>query len=274
MNQPTKELTHVEYSEAAVKVLRIKMKAHSACFNLHWHDRVEFIKIKKGCMMVEAYGSTFLLKEGDVALFSPKTAHKGYTDACEVEYDVLMFDIRSFYNETPVCNRYFSAFFDGSTKFESAFSDSKIAFCIDKICGNADHNSLEIISLVYELIFLLFKRHLLKVERRPKTKINDMMDYIEENFTEEIDTEVLARKIGYSSEHFCRKFKEATGITPMTYLRIYRLEQSLKMIKENECSIGEIAFRCGFGDANYFTRCFKAHYGFPPRYYIGKKDVY
>ena len=273
MNQATKELTHVEYSQAAVKVLRIEMPPHSVCFSLHWHDRIEIIKIKKGQMTVEAYGSTILLKEGDVTVFSPKTAHKGYTAEVGVEYDVLMFDIRSFYNETPVCNRYFSAFFDGSAKFESVLSDVETSLCIDKICGSADHNSLEIISLVYELIFLLFKKHLIKIERKEKTKIHELIEYMEENYREEIDAEALARRAGYSTEHFCRKFKEAIGITPMTYLRIYRLEESVKMIKDGEYSIGEIASRCGFSDANYFTRCFKAHYGVPPRYYTRKTDA-
>ncbi len=91
----------------------------------------------------------------------------------------------------------------------------------------------------------------------------------------ELDSELtisaMSDKFGYSSEHFCRKFKEATGITPMTYLKIYRLEQALKKIKHSECSIGEIAAQCGFNDANYFTRCFKAHYGAPPRLYRAKE---
>jgi AraC-like DNA-binding protein len=273
MNQALKELAHVEYSEAAVKVLSIEIPPHSLAFNLHWHDRIEIIKIKKGNMTIEAYGSTYNLSEGDIALFTPKTAHKGYTDEALAEYDVLMFDIRSFYNETPVCKSCFPYFFDGNAKFENVFRDSDTSLCIDKICGNEDHNSLEIISLVYQLIFLLFRKHLLKIEREPKTKIKELIDYIEKNYTEEIDTQSLSQIAGYSEEHFCRKFKSATGITPMTYLKIYRLEQALKMIKENEHTISEIALLCGFSDANYFARCFKAHYGNPPRYYIGKNDI-
>ncbi len=42
------------------------------------------------------------------------------------------------------------------------------------------------------------------------------------------------------------------------------------MIKKGEGNIGDIATRCGFDDANYFARCFKAHFGVPPTFYKAK----
>lgn len=270
MNKASKEITPVEYSTAAVKILHFKIKPHTTCFQLHWHDRVEIIRVKKGQMVLQCYNNTVKLKEGEMILFTPKIAHGGYTDDEEVEYDVLMFDLKMFYNQTDVCNHFFSAFFDGDAKFETVICNSETISCIDKICNSTDHGSLEIIALVYKLISLLFKKHLYKLSPDSNTKIKLIIDYIEENYKLDIGTKTLSKKFGYSSEHFCRKFKESTGITPMTYLKIYRLEQSLKMIKSNEYSISEIALECGFLDANYFTRCFKAYYGVPPKHYKNK----
>lgn len=53
----------------------------------------------------------------------------------------------------------------------------------------------------------------------------------------------------------------------MMYLKLYRLEVARKRIKSQETSIGNIAAECGFSDANYFTRCFKAHFGIAPSRY-------
>lgn len=54
----------------------------------------------------------------------------------------------------------------------------------------------------------------------------------------------------------------------MTYLKIYRLELAYKKIKNSDTTISNIATECGFPNANYFTRCFKKHFGFPPTKYI------
>ena len=267
MNDLRKETTPVKYTAAAIKVLHFKCKSNFPCFTLHWHDRIEIIRVKKGMLLIECYGDTIPLKAGEMIVFTPRMSHKGYTADEEVEYDVLMFDLRAFYNQTAICNNLFPPLFNGNAKFQTIISDGETISCIDEICNSNTPDSLIIISLVYKLIYLLFKKHLYEIIPEPKTKIKLIIDYIEENYALELNTATISKKFGYSAEHFCRIFKKATGITPMTYLRIFRLEQSLKMIKKNEYSISEIAAQCGFYDANYFTRCFKAHYGVPPKYY-------
>lgn len=274
MKLATRELNTVVYSAAAVKVLKLKVNPNSLCFTLHWHDRVEIIRIKKGSMIIEYSGNNFLLKENEMMVFSPRMAHKGFTENCSVEYDVLMFDLRSFYNETAVCLKLLPQFFNGNAKFQNVISEKETIICTDKICNNENLDSLETTSLVYRLLHLLFEKHLVLFNTENKTKVIEMIDYIEENFASELSTAFLSKKFGYSSEHLCRKFKEATGVTPMTYLKIYRLEQSLKRIRVCENSISEIASQCGFSDANYFTRCFKAHYNVPPSFYRRKNGGY
>ena len=88
--------------------------------------------------------------------------------------------------------------------------------------------------------------------------------YLEENYDKELTTAIMAKKFGYSAEHFCRKFKEATGLTPMNYLKVFRMEEAYKMLQLGERNISKVAEGCGFTDANYFTRCFKTHFGYPP----------
>ena len=100
--------------------------------------------------------------------------------------------------------------------------------------------------------------------------IRDIIEYIEKEFDKDITTDSLCKKFGYSKEHFCRKFKKSTGLSPVTYLKIYRLEKAFSLIKNSDDSICGIAAQCGFSDSNYFTRCFHAHYGNPPSYYRNK----
>lgn len=264
----TKEIKTVTFSSAAVKVLHFNSAPNNTCFALHWHDRVEIIRVKKGYMTVEYCGNPILLKKDEMIVFSPRMAHKGYTTDSFVEYDVLMFDIRSFYNDTTVCNVNLPQIFNGNAKFQTIICQPETISCTDEICNNKNLDSLEITSLVYKLLYLLFKNHLTELKTEPENIATTIIDYIEKNYTLDLSTALLSKKFGYSSEHFCRKFKEATGITPMTYLKIFRLEQALKKIKTGKQNISEIAAQCGFADANYFTRCFKSHYGVPPKFYI------
>ena len=265
MKNVAKELDIVKYTAAAVKVLQFKCESDFTCFALHWHDRLEIIKVKKGSMKIELGGKTLMLNTNQMVIFPPRMAHKGYTENENVEYDVLMFDVRSFYNEAPICTLTLPLILEGRVKFQNIISDIETINICDKICYNKNPDSLEIISLVYKLLFVLFDKHLSEIGPKTHDKSSAMINYIEKNYTQDLNTTVLSKNFGYSSEHFCRKFKEATGITPMTYLKIYRLEQSVKMLKLNELSISEIAAQCGFNDANYFTRCFKAHYGVSPK---------
>ena len=75
MNKAIKETTPVEYSGAAVKILHFKFDSNSRCFNLHWHERVEIIRVNKGRIMLNSYRNTLQLKEGDMIFINPMEIH-------------------------------------------------------------------------------------------------------------------------------------------------------------------------------------------------------
>ncbi|MEE1007193.1 MAG: AraC family transcriptional regulator, partial [Acutalibacteraceae bacterium] len=66
-------------------------------------------------------------------------------------------------------------------------------------------------------------------------------------------------------------FKLVTGLTPMNYIQILRLEAAKSKIAEGSLKISEISALCGFKDASHFTRCFKKRYGMTPTRYAGVK---
>lgn len=277
MNETKKELDVVKYSDAAIKVLHYKMKCGALCFVPHWHDRVEIIRVKNGEMLIEYGGNAYTLKKDEMTIFLPRMVHKGIAADTDVEYDVLMFDVRFFYNDTVVCNKTLPLILNGSAKFETVISNQETINCSDEICNNKDLDSLQIISLIYKLLYLFFEKHLIEMKVHKQDTITKFIEYIEENFELDLNSAMLSEKFGYSNEHFCRKFKEATGTTPMTYLKIFRLSQAADKLKSGNKNVSEIASLCGFSDANYFTRCFKAHYGFTPinykKNYLKNKNV-
>ncbi len=271
MQGSLKELTPVEYSDSGIKRLKFKVQKDQLCFRLHWHERMELIKLNKGTMEVDIGEEKLMLLPGEIYIIPPKVTHTAIAES-DVDYDIIMFDIRSFYNSTKASSELLEPIFNGNAKFHFKTNNPDIGDCYSKLMCLHEKDCLLAISLTYQLLDLLLKNCLLQLSSCTKsdTVVSAAIKYIEENYKENISTKALAAKFGYSCEHFCRKFKAETWLSPIKYLKIYRLEMSAAMIKEKKHTITEIAAMCGFDDANYFTRCFKAHFGYSPTEYSRK----
>ena len=260
------ELTPITYSAAAIKILPYSVAPNQECFRIHWHDRMEFLRIHRGEMLAIHGANSFKVSPGEIVLFPPKTPHHAFSGNEQLEYDVLMFDVRSFYNDSAICQKYLPSLYSGRAKFNPLITHPDTIACFDEIINHPEQDSLELLSIIYRFIFLLFKHNLIEIQ--DEYEKNDMMreviEYLEKNFQEELSTASLCAHFGYTAAHFCRKFKEKTGLTPMSYLKIRRMEEAYKLLKKGHYNISEIAAHCGYTDANYFTRCFKSHFGIPP----------
>lgn len=262
-----KEPTPVQYSAAGVK------KHHYLRFEkgvrLHWHDRMELIRLHSGRLQVGYGDCTQVLEPGQIYIVPPKTPHSLALLCQTVEYDVLMFDVRSFYNDTEVCRSSLPGVFDGRAGFAMTTADASAVAAFDALFAVCEEDTLEAVCGVYRLLDRLFACALTGYADAPRGDgvIRDAIAYLHENYHLDITTEQLAARCDYSTAHFCRKFKETAWLTPMNYLRVLRLEEAARLLKQDAASVAEVAAACGFPDANYFTRCFKKHFGAPPSRY-------
>lgn len=258
------ELTPVQYSPSATKILRLKFPAGKSCFRLHWHDRMELLHIRSGKLRIEIGGETETATKGGLIIIPPKALHSAIAVDEDADYDVLMFDIRSFYNDTDICKNILPSVFDERADFRKVIYDTDAVNCMNSICYNSDETFGTIADL-YKLFGILIEKALVQIRTQPKNAIiRKMIEYLEEHSTEEVTVSELSSLFGYSVPHFCRKFKDATGTSPMKYLMMYRLESACKKIVTEDRSISDIALEYGFSDSNYFARCFKKHFGIPP----------
>lgn len=99
-----------------------------------------------------------------------------------------------------------------------------------------------------------------------KSHIMRAIDYIEENLKNEIALNDCARVSGYSDYHFIRVFKEATGLTPVDYIRKRRLTEIIKNMQP-DVPFSETAFEYGFNSKENFTRAFATEHHILPTEY-------
>lgn len=89
-------------------------------------------------------------------------------------------------------------------------------------------------------------------------------EHIEANLGEPIPLTRLAQIAGLSPWHFARVFKEATGVTPHTYVVRARLQRAQERLREGNTSLAEIATQTGFCDQSHLARHFRRVFGLSP----------
>lgn len=124
-----------------------------------------------------------------------------------------------------------------------------------------------------ELKLILLKLHETKSEGAlPSRMVESLDEYIRENSHDEISNTEIGAIFGYHPFYVSRMLKEKKGITMRQYIIAYRFKLAKRMLELTNRSIGEIAEECGFTDASYFAKSFKATFGISPKDYRAKFD--
>jgi AraC-like DNA-binding protein len=95
-------------------------------------------------------------------------------------------------------------------------------------------------------------------------------DILEHHYMDyQFDLTAFADAMGMSKSLLSKRIKQETGVGPNQFIRNYRLSIARDLILENYANrnITEIAYKVGFNDPKYFTRCFTHLYGTSPSTY-------
>ena len=104
-------------------------------------------------------------------------------------------------------------------------------------------------------------------------KFSALLNYINDNYCENLTLEKAADYVGFSKYHFLRMFTEYTGLTFHEYLLRRRIQVSQSLLTTDK-TITDIAFESGFNSITSFSRSFRQYTGMSPTEYRAKKDTY
>ncbi len=98
-----------------------------------------------------------------------------------------------------------------------------------------------------------------------ESRINDVLYYIHQDISKDLNAKHLAQLASYSEQHFHRVFQQVVGEAVHTYIRRSRLEFAANQLTFNpKLSIIEVAERCGFASVSAFSRAFKSLFKLSP----------
>jgi AraC-like DNA-binding protein len=93
------------------------------------------------------------------------------------------------------------------------------------------------------------------------------LKYMEQNLSQELTREEVAKIAGMSPGHFSRVIKETTGKTFSEILTGYRIARASQLLVRTSKSLVQIALDCGFTDQSYFSRVFRKSKNCTPNEY-------
>jgi transcriptional regulator GlxA family with amidase domain len=95
-------------------------------------------------------------------------------------------------------------------------------------------------------------------------------DWLHNRFPDDIDLDHLAGELKLTPRTFLRRFKAATGETPLVYLQRLRTDAAKRFLEEDRMTIQEVGLAVGYEDVAFFRDLFKRHVGLTPGAYRGR----
>lgn len=92
----------------------------------------------------------------------------------------------------------------------------------------------------------------------------DMLEFLNENYMEDLTIEQIASYTGRSLATFKRDFAKISDLTPQKWLIKKRLETAYYKLKKEARKVNEVYLEVGFKNPSHFSTAFKKQYGISP----------
>ncbi|WP_294386547.1 AraC family transcriptional regulator [uncultured Clostridium sp.] len=250
----------------------------------HWHEEIEVIIVLDGSCNYRINLDSFLINKGDILIIGSQSLHSltsipnknmtwasfvfninmlksSSTDGALLKYIAPLLNhehqLPIIIKDNTTC---YSKIFDVIENILYCYYDKDIAY------------ELELKSLLFKFFSLLYKNNLIKKHQSKNNitfnttnKIKLVLNYINDNYSEDISINTLAELCDYSEYHFMRFFKKHIGLTCIQYINNLRLEKSSILLTSTNNAIMDISLEVGFDNLSYFNKLFKRKYNLTPK---------
>lgn len=216
------------WEDAALKIrcftLRGRLGVPSYC---HWHNEVEIVYSRTGSGIQQVHETSYVLPPGELAVIGQNQLH-AYTP-CDTEADllVLQLDAAAFLNGSQAGGRMGEAWLAGRLFFDAPVpAGPEMGRLLERIHaelkGRPDGYQTAVTADVLRLLVDLYRTDRGRLSTvslaNPSDRQRDMLAKAFELINEQYDREGLtlaqaAGAVHLSVSHFCRLFKQATGMT-------------------------------------------------------------
>lgn len=251
----------------------------------HWHDEIEIFYLEQGEIEFIIEDSKYFVREGEAIIIPPNLLHmaiKKNMKPCSFYAFVFSPVLFTEAYTNAAYSRFVQPLKHNGMIYISQFRtgidwQSNLLLLLTKLfCfyGRQDIDvwELELHGLLYQLWNLYYQNHIASFSLSSNyaklyNKLYTSIQYIHQNYSNDITIQLLAEQSGLCIGTFCRYFKELTGLTPFSYLTRYRIRKSCEELINSRSKITQVASQCGFNNISHFNRAFLQHVKCKPSEY-------
>ncbi len=223
-------------------------------FQKHAHPYFELIFFLEGKANVDAGEDSLDISLFDVLIYPPGLQHTEHLDLARRQEIICLW-----------------ADLGGCARFEHAIRlpDSRGAFrqlfeaIYNEFTGNRPF-AQEVVACHLRTLVWLLRQSFAEPVNETHTQVERCLNYIHENYAHDFPIEALAKQVYVSPSYLFRIFRKKTGVTPMRYRNLVRVDKAKLLLLDRALKMEEVAERVGFEDAKYFARVFKKETGASP----------
>ena len=261
--------------------IRIWYNEQNHNYDKHWHNALEIIMPVENHYDVDASDQSYHLLPGEILIIPSGEMHALYAPETGKRF-IFQFDvsgISQMKGYTSIQSLMTSCLHITKLSFPQIYGDIyQILIQIrNEYFSSNEFRELAIYSHLINLFVSIGRNHINDMDLFPNTKshkqqeylqkFNDVLDYIDSHYTEELTLDDIADFSGFSKYHFTRLFKQYTDSTFYDYLSFRRIKSAEELLAKPELSITEIALQSGFSSISTFNRIFKQKKGCTPSEY-------
>ena len=250
-------------------------------FDSHSHDFHKIIICLSGSANYTIEGKSYVLSPWDILLVPKNMIHHSKTDALQAYERIVLF-IDDVYLEKLGDGSLAECFLRASDQAKCLFhaegeiketvfaaaceleKEAKSKLFGAKLC--ADASFVRLMANIGRLSHAADGKEGVVAD----TRLNDVISYINNNYSQELTIEILAKKFYISRSYLMHKFKSVTGGSVHSYINEKRLTSALAMLRDGYAAT-DAAQLCGFSDYTVFYKSFKKKYGYSPAEVLGKR---
>lgn len=266
--------------------VRIWLNEQNINFSPHWHSALEIIMPMEQHYDVKVKELSFHVLPGEILIIPPGEIHSIYSPPTGKRF-IFLFDISqltSMKGFTGISSILAQPLYVTKETYPYIYDDvyQYLVQIRNEYFYKNEYAELSIYAMLLQMFVKFGYNHINTVnifsnvrinkQKEYVLKFNEIMDYIDEHYMEDLSLESIAEQSGFSKYHFSRLFKLYTNFTFCNYLTYRRIKVAESLLIQPDLSITEVALQSGFPSISTFNRIFKQEKDCTPSEYRAKNN--
>lgn len=254
------------------------------CIEWHWHTEFEFVYVETGTVYFGISDKQFALSEGQGVFINSKILHRYFSQGKAIVPNFVLMPYFIAAQDSLIYQKYVLPIMASPMDYQIFSSDipwqaQALSLMREMMAAQEKASDVELVNsyLIQKIWHILYQNtdveHMGKKENysaSSQARLQLMMQYIHQKSAYNISLSDIADQAKVSKSTALNLFQRYLGISPVTYLINYRLQEAAKLLASTEKKVTVISKDTGFDNVDYFCKAFKKYYKLTPTEYRKK----